>query len=316
MTTRRPDANADRHAALTDAVTRRESDWVDADGNEVHDHDRGLLYDLGTMNRRRALGLLGGVGALAALAACSTGTGSTATGSSSSSSTTSSGTSSSSGGSSTTSSDASGTLTEVPDETGGPYPADGSNGVNVLDDSGIVRSDIRSSFGSSTTTAAGVPLTIKLTVRDTSTGAASVGAAVYLWHCDREGQYSLYSRAITSENYLRGVQETDSTGTVTFTSIFPACYSGRWPHIHFEVYSSVADATSSGPIVKTSQIALPKEACDVVYATDGYSSSFRNLSRVSLQRDNVFGNDAGIHQIASMSGDVSSGYTAALTVGV
>ena len=318
MTTRR----TDRHAALTDAVTRRESDWVDADGHEIDDHDRGLLYDLGTMNRRRALGLLGGVGALAALAACSTGTGSTATGSSSSS-TTSSGTASSASGSSTTSSDASGTGTwapdavgEVPDETGGPYPADGSNGVNVLDDSGIVRSDIRSSFGSSTTTAAGVPLTIKLTVRDTSTGAAKTGAAVYLWHCDREGQYSLYSRAVTSENYLRGVQETDSTGTVTFTSIFPACYSGRWPHIHFEVYSSVADATSSGPIVKTSQIALPKETCDVVYATDGYSSSVRNLSQVSLQRDNVFGNDAGIHQIASMSGDVSSGYTSALTIGV
>ena len=102
-------------------------------------------------------------------------------------------------------------------------------------------------------------------------GAAKTGAAVYLWHCDREGQYSLYSRAVTAENYLRGVQETDSTGTVTFTSIFPACYSGRWPHIHFEVYSSVADATSSGPIVKTSQIALPKETCDAVYATDGYS---------------------------------------------
>ena len=319
MTTRRND----RHAALTDAVTRGESDWVDADGNwahgeagEIHDHDRGLLYDLGTMNRRRALGLLGGVGALAALAACSTGTGTTATGSSTS--TTSSGTSSSSsssGSSSTSSASADGTLTEVPDETGGPYPADGSNGVNVLDDSGIVRSDIRSSFGSSTTTAAGVPLTIKLTVRDTSTGAAKTGAAVYLWHCDRDGQYSLYSRAVTSENYLRGVQETDGTGTVTFTSIFPACYSGRWPHIHFEVYSSVADATSSGPIVKTSQIALPQEACDAVYATDGYSASVGNLSQVTLQRDNVFGNDAGIHQIASMSGDVSSGYTSALTIG-
>jgi len=317
MTTRRND----RHAALTDAVTRRESDWVDADGNwahgeagEIHDHDRGLLYDLGTMNRRRALGLLGGVGALAALAACSTGTGTTATGSSTSA--TSSGTSSSSGSSSTSSASADGTLTEVPDETGGPYPADGSNGVNVLDDSGIVRSDIRSSFGSSTTTAAGVPLTIKLTVRDTSTGAAKTGAAVYLWHCDREGQYSLYSRAVTGENYLRGVQETDATGTVTFTSIFPACYSGRWPHIHFEVYSSVAGATSSGPIVKTSQIALPQEACDAVYATDGYSASVGNLSQVSLQRDNVFGNDAGIHQIATMSGNTSSGYTSALTVGV
>jgi protocatechuate 3,4-dioxygenase beta subunit len=297
-------------------VSRPEADWIDGHGPDIRahdevgeDHDRGLLFDLGTMNRRRALGLLGGVGALAALAACGTSTGSTSTGSSSSSSG-----SASSGSSSSTSAD--GTLTEVPDETAGPYPGDGSNGANVLDDSGIVRSDIRSSFGSSTTTAQGVPLTIKLTVRDTSTGSAKSGAAVYLWHCDRDGQYSMYSRNVTNENYLRGVQETDSTGTVTFTSIYPACYDGRWPHIHFEVYSGVADATSSGPIVKTSQIALPQEACAAVYATDGYSASVANLAKVSLQRDNVFGNDAGIHQIATMSGDVSSGYTAALTIGV
>jgi protocatechuate 3,4-dioxygenase beta subunit len=306
MTTRRTDC----HAALNDAVSRRESDWVDADGNEIHDHDRGLLYDLGTMDRRRALALLGGAGALAALAACGTGAGSASSGTSSSSS------SSTGSSGSSTSSGSDGTLAEVPDETGGPYPGDGSNGVNVLDDSGIVRADIRSSFGSSTTTAQGVPLTITLTVRDVSTGSARTGAAVYLWHCDRDGRYSMYSRAITGENYLRGVQETDSSGTVTFTSIYPACYDGRWPHIHFEVYSSVADATSSGPIVKTSQIALPKETCEVVYAADGYSSSVQNLSRVSLQTDNVFGNDGGIHQIASMSGDVSSGYTAALTIGV
>ena len=44
-------------------------------------------------------------------------------------------------------------------------------------------------------------------------------------------------------NYLRGVQSADDTGTVEFTSIFPACYSGRWPHVHFEVYENVANAT-------------------------------------------------------------------------
>ncbi len=306
MTTRRPSP----HAAYTDAVTRPESDWVDADGHEVEDHDRGLLYDLGTLDRRRVLGLFGGLGAMAALAACGT-TATTASGSAAASSTSSS---TSSGSSTGTSS--SGSLTEVPDETAGPYPGDGSNGVDVLDDSGIVRSDIRSSFGTSTTTAQGVPLSLSLTVRDVATGAARAGAAVYIWHCDREGNYSMYSANAKSENYLRGVQTTDADGTVTFTSIFPACYTGRWPHIHFEVYGSVADATSSGPIVKTSQIALPAEACTAVYATDGYSASVRNLAQVSLARDNVFGNDGGIHQIATMSGSASSGYSAALTVGV
>jgi protocatechuate 3,4-dioxygenase beta subunit len=153
-------------------------------------------------------------------------------------------------------------------------------------------------------------------VRDAATGDAAKGAGVYLWHCDRDGNYSLYSQAAASENYLRGAQETDAGGTVSFKSIFPACYSGRWPHIHFEVYGSLSDATSSGPIVKTSQIALPKEACEAVYATSGYEQSVSNLSQVSLTSDNVFSDDGAIHQLATMSGDAAGGYVAALTIGV
>jgi protocatechuate 3,4-dioxygenase beta subunit len=284
-------------------VTRR---WVDEHGQEIEESDRGLVYDLQTLvDRRKVLGLFGGLSAAALLAACG-GSGASGPGASGSAS----------GATTTTSSAASGDLAEVPEETAGPYPGDGSNGPNVLDDSGIVRSDIRSSFGSSTTTAAGAPLTIKLTVRDAATGDAASGAGVYLWHCDRDGSYSLYSEAAANENYLRGAQEADANGTVTFQSIFPACYSGRWPHIHFEVYGSLSDATSSGPIVKTSQIALPKEACEAVYATSGYEQSVANLAQVSLAGDMVFGDDGGMHQIATMSGDASTGDTAALTIGV
>lgn len=112
------------------------------------------------------------------------------------------------------------------------------------------------------------------------------------------------------------VQEVDANGAVSFTSIFPAAYSGRWPHIHFEVYSDVATADASGPIVKTSQIALPNEAGAAVYATSGYEQSGRNTASTSLTSDNVFGDDGGIHQIASMSGSTSSGYRAALTIAV
>jgi protocatechuate 3,4-dioxygenase beta subunit len=43
------------------------------------------------------------------------------------------------------------------------------------------------------------------------------GAAVYIWHCNRDGNYSLYSQAVTTENYLRGVQAADSNGVVTVT---------------------------------------------------------------------------------------------------
>src|SRR6478735_2789073 len=291
-----------------------EERWVDEHGDVIDEDHRGLVYDVQTMiNRRRALGIFGGVALTSLLAACGVKTEDAAATSAASTSPTTP--SSASTSPSPTAAAASGPLTEVPDETGGPYPGDGSNGVDVLDDSGIVRSDIRSTFGSATTTTAdGVPLTIRLTVRDAATGDAKQGCAVYVWHCDRSGGYSLYAQGLENVNYLRGVQPADDTGTVEFTSIFPACYSGRWPHVHFEVYENVANATSFGPIVKTSQIALPKETCDVVYAESGYEQSVSNLQQTSLSSDMVFGDDGGIHQIASMSGSVAKGYTAALTI--
>jgi len=275
------------------------------DQQEQHEEDLGLVHDIRTLvNRRAALGLFGGISLTALLAACAPTTTATTTPTATPS---------------TPAPAASATavpLDEIPDETGGPYPADGSNAVNVLDDSGIVRSDIRSSFGLSSTTAQGIPLAITLSVRDTATGNALAGAAVYLWHCDREGGYSLYSSGLENENYLRGVQQVDASGSVTFTSIFPAAYSGRWPHVHFEVYSDVATAVVAGPIVKTSQLALPKEVCDAVYATAGYEQSVRNMSETSLTSDNVFGDDGGIHQLATMTGSVGAGFAAALTIGV
>lgn len=267
----------------------------------THDHDRGLAFDLKTLNRRGLLGLLGGAGA-AVLVGC-------ATGDSSSSSTP-------SGSATTGSATSAGTCEVIPEETAGPYPGDGSNGPNVLQEEGIVRSDIRSSFGSASGTAAGVPLTISLTMVDTATDCAPLaGAAVYLWHCDIDGRYSLYSEGVTEENYLRGVQESDAAGKVSFTSIFPAAYSGRWPHVHFEVYSSLADATGGKDPIITSQLAFPEDVCETVYATGGYDESVRNLADTSLDTDMVF-SDGHESQLATVAGDVSSGYAAALTVAV
>jgi len=271
---------------------------------EVEDHDRGLMFDMQRLvGRRQALAVLGGT-ALAALAGCTASTSGTSSASTASSSAAAGGMASAAD------------VDVIPEETAGPYPADGSNGKNVLSESGVVRSDIRSSFGSSTTTADGVPLTIRLTLVEADGDTPVEGAAVYLWHCDRAGQYSMYDRAVADENYLRGVQASGADGTVTFTSVFPACYSGRWPHIHFEVYRSVDEATAGGQLLATSQVALPEATCAAVYATTGYEQSVRNLARVSLTQDMVFADDGGVSQLATMSGHVSGGYTAALTVGL
>ena len=208
-----------------------------------------------------------------------------------------------------------GACTQIPNETAGPYPGDGSNGPNVLTQSGVVRSDIRSSFAGLSGTADGVPLTIVLTIVSSSTCAPLAGRAVYLWHCDRPGRYSLYSSGVTNQNYLRGVQEADSSGRVSFTSIFPGCYAGRWPHIHFEVYPTLSSAANVNNKIATSQIALSKSACDLVYAQSGYESSVTNLSQVSLATDNVFSDGAAL-ELATISGSVASGFTATLSVAV
>ena len=116
----------------------------------------------------------------------------------------------------------------------------------MLTASGIVRSDVTSSFGSSTTKATGVPLAITMRINEFDNDKKPLaGAAVYVWHSDQAGQYCLYSQTVVNENYLRGVQETDTSGNVRFTTIFPACYSGRWPHIHFEVCPSLAKAVGA-----------------------------------------------------------------------
>jgi protocatechuate 3,4-dioxygenase beta subunit len=183
----------------------------------------------------------------------------------------------------------------------------------VLRDSSVVRSDITKSFGQYSGTARGVPVTLNLKVMHASSGAPYAGAAVYLWHCDAQGRYSLYSQGATDQNYCRGVQAADATGALTFKTIFPACYAGRWPHLHYEVYSSVDDIASGSPVL-TSQIALTQAECEQVYAdASAYPNSAGNLKDVSLQRDMVFA-DSYQSEMATMSGSPADGYATAFTI--
>lgn len=256
--------------------------------------DQGAPFDIRTLLTRRSVFSLAGLGIGAAvLAACTPA-------SSGTSSSTASGTSTSEG--------------EIPDETAGPYPGDGSNGPDALEESGIIRQDIRSSIDGSAT-ADGVPLTFELEVLDMANGNAPfAGVAVYAWHCTAQGEYSMYSSRLEDVTYLRGVQVADAEGKVSFTSIFPGCYSGRWPHIHFEVYPDANSISDSANAIATSQIALPEDTCRTVYADSRYSGSTANLANVTLEGDNVFGDDGGQLQLATVTGDASSGYSARLKV--
>ena len=260
------------------------------DHHDHHDHPEGLAADLRRLaaleRRRGALRALAGLGALAAVPLASRAA----------------------------------SCVAIESETAGPYPADGTNGnshgiINALTQTGIVRSDIRSSFGSMSGTAAGVPTTLKLTLVNVNASCADLsGYAIYVWHCSRDGVYSLYGA--TDQNWLRGVQETDSSGVATFTTIFPGCYSGRMPHIHIEVYRSPTTATSYTNKLKTTQLAFPTDVCTTIYTTaTGYSSSETNFTQISFATDNVF-SDGTSTEMATVSGNVTDGYTVSLQVGI
>jgi protocatechuate 3,4-dioxygenase beta subunit len=273
--------------------------------------DQGLAFDVATLVGRRrvlqgiGLGLLG-----AGLAACG------ASGASAAATAT-----ATPGASPTAAIGATGATPAdcavIPEETAGPFPGDGTNGPDVLAQSGVVRQDIRPSFGTSSTVATGVPLTIRFAILDLARACAPyAGAAVYVWHCDQAGRYSLYSQGVEAENYLRGVQAAGDDGIVEFQSVFPACYQGRWPHVHFEVYPSLDRATAQATKIATSQIALPAQTCQSVYGTTGYEASVQTFGEVSLATDMVFADDQGAHQIGTISGSIQDGLTVELAVAV
>ena len=271
-------------------------------------YDRGLAFDLRTlMQRRRMLGLVGFASAGTLLAACDF-LGPPAH---------------SEPNRTATAADGS-TCLKLPSETNGPFPADGSNSksgstVNVLTQSGIVRADMRPSFGGMTPVAGGTQLDLAITILDVSKACVPLaGHGIYLWHCDVNGRYSLYDDP--DRNYLRGVGFTDAKGLATFTTVFPGCYPGRWPHIHFEVFASRQQAASGSSSLLVSQFAMPGSVASSLYADEkSYASSVASLAAITIQKDNVFGDNTP-EQIAAQTlkigGSAAAGFKASATVAI
>jgi len=181
------------------------------------------------------------------------------------------------------------TCAVTPTETIGPYPS--------LTD--LFRSDIRE--GKS-----GTPLTLTLTVVNSSNGCSPLpGANVEIWQCDASGNYSEYGSQV-AQTYLRGIQTTDASGQVTFTTIVPGWYQGRATHIHVEV-------VRNGVSVKATQLAFPESVNDAVYATGVYAS--RGSNPTKNVADGIFA-DSSNSELATVSGDAGSALTATFRVAV
>lgn len=192
----------------------------------------------------------------------------------------------------------------IPTATAGPFPL-----LAFLGTRAAVRSDIRESRP-------GVPLTLNIHLQNIDAGCTPIrNAAVYVWHCDRDGGYSGYSNGSNGDHrggtFLRGIQMSDEQGRVSFTTIFPGWYPGRITHIHFQVY--LPDA-KGGRAAATSQMAFPDDIVRSVYATSAYPRG-QNSSVRDIADDGLFSGDGRL-QTATVSGSVTGGLTASLNVGI
>lgn len=211
-----------------------------------------------------------------------------------------------------------------PVETSGPFPGDGTNTkdgqtVNALTQSGVVRQDIRPSFGAMSGVAEGVQFDLEITVVDVGVACKPLsGHAVYIWHADASGHYSLYD--VVDQNYLRGVGVSDDQGRVKFTTVLPPCYDGRWPHIHFEVFATLDTAVSGDQSLLISQFALPQDVVSAVYAVDArYTGSSDKLAKVAIATDMVFGDNTAEQlksQTLVLTGDATTGFSARGVIGI
>jgi protocatechuate 3,4-dioxygenase beta subunit len=239
------------------------------------------------LNRREALAALGAASVAVAIGCASSPTSPSTTSSSSSS------------GGTTGSTSGTTTCAVTPEETAGPYP----DRIGMLNNDAYFRQDI-------TEGKSGLSLALTMTVVNVKTNCSPVsGANVEIWQCDASGNYSEYSQPGyngTGQTFLRGLQTTDADGRVTFRTIYPGWYAGRATHIHVEVFVN-------GSVVKTTQIAFPEDVSAGVYRTGVYASHGQNTT--TNARDNVF-SDGTSAEMATLTGDTSSGYTATLTIGV
>ena len=136
-------------------------------------------------------------------------------------------------------------------------------------DQRIVRGDVRENQP-------GLPLDLELRVVNANAGCGPIqGAAVSIWHCNAEGEYSGYLSndpnvmpsanaghvaQKDSERWLRGVQTTDAEGKVRFRTILPGWYTPRAVHIHARVFLSDRERM-------TTQLYFPQALTNTVHST-------------------------------------------------
>ena len=184
-----------------------------------------------------------------------------------------------------------------PELTEGPFYLDAER----------LRSDIREDR-------AGVPLVLTLGVsRATATACEPLpGAVVDVWHADASGDYSGVG-PLRGDTFLRGRQQTDASGQVTFQTVYPGWYPGRTPHVHVKVRSSA----ESGPAhAFTSQLFFDDVVSREVY-TSVAPYDARGAQGTTNGRDGIYrrGGSEMLLDVTEADGGYRAAFDLALYVG-
>ncbi|WP_433835292.1 intradiol ring-cleavage dioxygenase [Flavobacterium anhuiense] len=192
-----------------------------------------------------------------------------------------------------------GSCTVSPSETKGPFP--------IKTPSQLVLENIKSDR-------IGIALLINLKIENKNNNCEPLsGVLVDVWHCDKDGNYSEYGGTqmqqtdYTSVHFLRGRQTSNTSGEVSFISIYPGWYQGRAPHIHVEVLSS------SGSSLLVTQIAFPETISSAVYSSTNYAA--HGQADTANTKDNVFA-DSLADELATITGNLTDGFTLTKTITV
>ena len=183
-------------------------------------------------------------------------------------------------------------------EVVGPYP--------ILEPEDLVRTNI---IGDRT----GIESTLDIIIRNINAGCdVYENVMVDVWHCDADGNYSEYGEYSDNEtHFLRGRQYTDSSGAVSFTTIFPGWYMGRATHIHVHIYKE------NGESLLVTQIAYPEGTDSAVYIVNTEGSEYGYTQGMNgytyNNEDNIF-SDGTDTEMATVTGSIEDGYTMALTI--
>lgn len=193
----------------------------------------------------------------------------------------------------------------VPQQTEGPYFADVK----------LNRSDIRTE-PSDGSVCAGIPLRLEFNVSHIASSQCSPlpGAIVDIWQCDAHGRYSAFRdrRAgfdLRKQEFLRGYQITDQSGTARFVTIFPGWYRGRAVHIHFKIRT---DPEQNSGYEFTSQLYFEESLIESLESHDEYEGN--TTRRTDNARDRIFQRGGDLLTLSVSEDNV--GWSASFAIGL